>query len=72
MTNPEALNIVKHVRDDDGIEAFRQRNCRFDPQTALTKSHRFKAIQKVSENNRAKKNPDAPGILARLEDLLLK
>ena len=72
MTDPEALNIVKHVRDDDGIKALLQMHCRFDPQTALTKSYRLKAIQKVSEKNRAKKNIDVPRVLARFDDLLLK
>ena len=47
-------------------------NCRFDPQTALTKSYRLKAIQKLSEKNRAKKNINVPGLLARFENLLLK
>ena len=28
LTDPEALSIVKHVKDDDGIEAFRQLNFR--------------------------------------------
>ena len=42
----EAAGIVKMVRGDDGVESFRQLNNRFDPQTALTKSHRLKAIQK--------------------------
>ena len=32
----EAAGIIQLVRDDDGIEAFRQLNDRFDPQTALT------------------------------------
>ena len=26
LTDPEAASIVKHVRDDDGVEAFRQLN----------------------------------------------
>ena len=56
LTDSEALSIVKHVRDDDGVEAFRQLNCRFGPQTAFAKSHRLKAIQRFMENNRAKKN----------------
>ena len=38
LSDGEALSIVKHVRDDDGIEAFRKLNCRYDPVTALTKS----------------------------------
>ena len=42
------------------------------PETALTKSHPLKAIQKLSEKNRAKKDTDVPGVLARFEDLLLK
>ena len=44
LSDGEALSIVKHVRDDDGVEAFRQLNCRYDPVTALTKSHRLKLI----------------------------
>ena len=40
LTDAEAQSIVKHVREDDGVEAFRQLNCRYDPVTALTKSHR--------------------------------
>ena len=53
MLESEAAGIVKRVRDDDGVEAFRQRNCRFDPMSALTKAHRLKAIQKVPEKNKA-------------------
>ena len=73
LTDSEALGIVKHVRDDYGIEAFRQLNLRFDPMTALsTKSYRLKAIQRFTDQNRAKKNVDVPAVLARIEDLLLK
>ena len=36
---PEAAGIVKMVRGDDGVKAFRQLNNWFDPQTALAKSH---------------------------------
>ena len=74
LEDEEAMSIVKHVRDDgdDGVKAFRQLNCRFDPQTALTKSHRLKAIQRFTEKNRAKKNTDVPSVLARFEDLLLR
>ena len=72
LTDSEALGIVKHVRDDDGIEAFRQLNLRFDPMTALTKSHPLKAIQRFTDKSRAKKNVDVPAVLARFEDLLLK
>ena len=46
FTDAEALSIVKHVREDDGVEAFRQLNCRYDPVTALTKSRRLKAIRR--------------------------
>ena len=46
------------VREDDGVEAFSQLNNRFDPHTALTISHRLKAIQNFSEKNCAKKNVD--------------
>ena len=45
IVDAEAASIVRLVRDDDGVEAFRQLNNRFDPQTALTKSHRLKQIQ---------------------------
>ena len=72
LTDAEALSIVKHVRDDDGVEAFRQLNCRYDPMTALTKSHRLKAITKFVDKNRAKKNIDVPELLARFDDLLLR
>ena len=36
IKEPEAAGIVKMVRGDDGVGAFRQLNNRFDPQTALT------------------------------------
>ena len=52
LTDSEALGIVKHVRDDDGVEAFRQLNCRYDPAMALTKSHRLKAIQRFIDKNK--------------------
>ena len=29
LTSAEALGIVKHVREDDGVEVFRQLNCRY-------------------------------------------
>ena len=58
LTDAEALSIVKPVREDDGVEAFRLLNCRYDPVTALTKSHRLKAIQRFVDKNRAKKNTD--------------
>ena len=67
----EASGIIRLVRDEDGIEAFRQLNNRFDLQTALTKSHRLK-IQRLSEKNRAKKNVDVPALLARFEDMLTR
>ena len=47
-------------------------NCRYDPVTALTKSHRLKAIQKFIEKNRGKTHTDVPDILARFDDLLLR
>ena len=72
LSDSEALGIVKHVREDDGVEAFRQLNVRFDPMTALTKSHRLKAIQRFVDKSRAKKNVDVPAVLARFEDLLLR
>jgi len=72
IKEPEAAGIVKMVRGDDGVEAFRQLNNRFDPQTALTKSHRLKAIQKFPGKNGVKKNVDVPAVLARFEDLLIK
>ena len=59
IVDAEASSIVRLVRDDDGIEAFRQLNNRFDPQTALTKSHRLKQIQKFTDKNRAKTNISA-------------
>ena len=34
MTDSEALGIVKRVRDDDGVDAFRQLSCWFDPHDA--------------------------------------
>ena len=70
MTDSEALGIVKHVLDDDSVEAFRHLNCRFVPQTALNKSYRLKSIQKIPEKSRANKNIDAPRVLARFEDML--
>ena len=60
------------VRGDDGIEAFRQLNNRFDPQTALTKSHRLKAIRKFPGKNCVKKNVEVPAMLAKFEDILFK
>ena len=71
MVDAEAASIVKHVREADGVEAFRQLNSRFDPHTGLTTSHRFKAIQKFPEKNKVKKNVDVPAVLARFEDYLL-
>ena len=65
LTDSEALGIVTHVRDDDGIEALRQLNLRFDPMTASTKSHRLKAIQRFTDKNRPKKNVDVPGAPAQ-------
>ena len=72
LTDSEALSIVKHMQEDDGVEAFRQLNCRFDPMTALTELHRLKAIQRFAENSRAKKNTEVPAVLAQFEDLLLR
>ena len=69
IDEPEAASIVRLVRDDDGVEAFRQRNNRFDTQTALTKSHRLRQIQKITDNNRAKTNVEVPALLARFEDM---
>ena len=46
IKEPEAAGIVKMVRGDDGVEAFRHLNNRIDPHKALTKSQRIKAIQK--------------------------
>ena len=70
MVDAEAARIVKHVCEDDGVEAFRQLTCRFDPHTALTKSHRLRAIPKLPEANKAKKNTDVPAVLAKFGDLL--
>jgi hypothetical protein len=70
--DPEAASIVRLVRDDDGVEAFRQLNNRFDPQTALTKSYRLKQIQKFTDNNRAKTNVEVPALLPKFEDMLLR
>ena len=72
FTDSEALSIVKDVRDDDGVEAFRQLNCRYDPVTAHTKSHRLKAIQRSVHKNKAKKNTGVPDLLARFDDLPLR
>ena len=72
LTDAETLSIVKHVRDDDGLEAFRHLNCRYDPVTALTKSHRIKAIQRFVGKSRATKNTDVPDLLARFDDLRLR
>ena len=72
LSDGEALSIVKHVRDDDGVEAFRQLNCRYDPVTALTKSHRLKSIQKFIDKSGAKKNTEVPDLLTRFDDLLLR
>ena len=72
IVDSEASSIVRLVRDDDGVEAFRQLNNRFDSQTALTKSHRLKQIQKFTDKNRAKKNTEVPAILAKFEDMLLR
>ena len=58
------------MRDDDGVEAFRQFNCRYDPVTVSTKSGRLKSIQKCIDKNRAKKNTEVPDLLARFDDLL--
>ena len=55
-----------------GVEAFRQLNNRFDPQTALTKSHRLKQIQKFADKNRAKTNVEVPALLPRFEDMLFR
>ena len=48
IEDSQAASIAKMVREDDGVESFRQLNKRFVPHTALTKSHRLKAIQKFS------------------------
>ena len=72
IDDAEAASIVRLVRDDDGVEAFRQLNNRFDPQTALTKSHRLKQIQKFSDKNRAKTNVEVPALLSKFEDLLVR
>ena len=60
------------MREDDCVEAFRQLNCRFDPVTSLTKSHRLKAIRCFTEKSRAKKNTEVPAVLAWFEDFLLR
>ena len=72
IKDSEAAGIVKMVLGDDGVEAFRQLNNRFDPHTALTKSVRLKSIQKVPGRSCVKKNTDVPAALAKFEDLLLK
>ena len=70
---PEAAGIVKMVRGDDGVEAFRQLNNRVDPHTDLTKWHRLKAIHKFPGQSGVKKNVDVPAVcFAKFEDLLLK
>ena len=71
LSDGEALSIVKHVRNDDGVEAFRQLNCQYDPVTALNKSHRLKSIQRFIDKNKAKKNTEVPDLLARFDDLLV-
>jgi hypothetical protein len=65
LSDGEALSIVKHVWNDDEIQAFRQLSCRYDPVTALTKSHRLKSIQKFVDKNKAKHNTEVPDLLAR-------
>ena len=72
MVDPEAASVVKHVLEDDGVEAFSQLISRFDPHTALTKSRRLKAIQKFPGKNKVKKNVDVPAVLAKFEDVLLR
>ena len=60
------------VRGDDGVEAFRQPNNRFDPHTALTKTHRLETIQQFPGKNGVKKNIDVPGVMAKFGDMFLK
>ena len=72
IKEPGAAGIVKMVIGDDGVEAFRQLNNRFDLQTALTKSHRLKAIQNFPGKSGVKKNVEVPAVLAKFEDMLLK
>ena len=72
IEEPEAAGIAKMMRGDDGVEAFRQFNSRFDPHTASTKSHRLKAILQFREKNHVKKNVDVPSVLARFEEMFLK
>ena len=62
----EAAGIVKMVRGDDGMEDFRRLNDLFDSQTARTKSHRLKAIQKFSGKNGVKQKRRGPGSLGEV------
>ena len=70
LEDSEAASMVKMVRGDGRVEAFRQHNNRFDPHFALTKSHGLMAIQKCSENHTVKKNVDVPSVMARIRSVV--
>ena len=70
ILDPEAAKIVRHVKEDDGVEAWRQLVAQFDPLTALTKGRKLKAIQAYPETHRAKKNRDVPGVMASFEEMI--
>ena len=52
IKDSEAASIVKMVRGDDGVEAFRQLNNRFDPHMALIKSIRLKTASRRTLTSR--------------------
>ena len=70
IVDPEAAKIVKHVGEDDGVEAWRQLVAQYDPLTALTKGRKLKTIQAYADNHKAKKNREIPSIMATFEEML--
>ena len=69
-TETQAKGILNNVRNNDGVEAWRQLARRFNPQTALTKGTRLRAITGFGIKNPAKRNADVLVIIGDFEKKL--
>ena len=56
-----------NITNNDGVEAWRQLARRFDPQAALTKAARLRAITAFGKANAVKANAQVPIVIGKFE-----
>ena len=65
LTDSEALSIVTHVREDDGVEAFRQLNCRFVPLDQVAQTQGDPEVQREEPRQEEHRCPGSSGAVSR-------